>query len=116
MIAYKISVNGTHIVTAGQEDWAILSAHITSSRVNPEEPGTLRYVKFRVGGITENAELASSDENASEHFRYPLIELNVGDSVTVEIVDVADVDSPEKRYIRTSTPEPDASSGPENAG
>ncbi len=116
MIAYKISINGAHIVTAGQEDWAILSAHITSSRVNSEEPGTLRDINCRVGGITENTELSSNDPNASEHFRYPIIELNIGDSITVEIVDVADVDSPEKRYIRTSTLEPRDSSGPEDAG
>ena len=114
MLAYKISVNGSHVITAGHSDWAILAAHLTASRVNPEKPGALRDIHFRVGGLIENETLAATDPGASEHFRYPVLDLVIGDTVSVEIVDVPDVNAPEKVYTKTlDQPTNDSS---ENAG
>ena len=86
---------------------ALLAAHITASRVNPDSPGNLRGVNFRVGGLAENEDLRIRDQNASEHFRWPVVELNIGDRISVEIVDVDDVDAPEERYIRSPTSAPE---------
>ncbi len=92
MIALKVYINGEHIVTAGQDDWTVLAAHISASRGKDEELsfGDLRY---SVGGLSkENA------EGFGQHFRWPGRDLTVGDKIEIEIVDTQEITEPAKRY------------------
>ena len=92
MIAYKIYVNGKHVVTAGQEDWSVLAMHISATR-QKEEPSSTGYVRYSVGGLSQQ-----NSEGYCQHFRWPEIDLAVGDKVEVEIIESEDVTEPRKRF------------------
>lgn len=92
MLAYKIKVNGKHVVTASQDDWSVLSIHISANR-NSGERGTDGYVRLSSGGLSKE-----NEKGFCHHFRWSERVLDVGDKVEVEIVDVNQVDSPKKRY------------------
>lgn len=94
MTVYKITVNGRLMFIAGQEDWSILSTHITASRNN----GALR---FRHGGVEDDIKLAAHDlsrEDVTRHvtghvtghgkrIHWQESDLMTGDRVEIEIFD-----------------------------
>ena len=90
MIAYKIKVNGKHVVTAGQDDWSHLSAILYASRDNRCVGD---YVRLTFGGLSKE-----NGQGIRQHFRWPDVELEVGAKVEIEVVDVKEVDPPKKRY------------------
>jgi hypothetical protein len=92
MIAYKIKVNGKHIVTCGQEDWSILFAHLTARRENGERE-IEEFLRLSLGGLSEE-----NDQGIYEHFRWSELALELGDKIEIEIVDVQEIDLPKKRY------------------
>ncbi len=92
MIAYKIYVNGKHIVTAGQEDWSVLAMHVSSTR-RKEDPSSIGYVRYSVGGLSQK-----NHEGFREHFRWPEIDLQVGDKIEVEVIEAENVTDPRKRF------------------
>jgi hypothetical protein len=92
MIAFKISVNGKEVVIAGQEDWSVLAMHVSATRDKNESPSD-GYVRYSVGGLSK-----PNSDGISQHFRWPEIDLSVGDKVEVEVVDTTDIDQPKKRF------------------
>jgi hypothetical protein len=92
MIAYKIKVNGMHIVTCGQEDWSILSANLMARRENGERE-IEEFLHLSLCGLSEE-----NDQGLCEHFRWSELDLELGDKIEIEIVNVQKTDLPKKRY------------------
>jgi hypothetical protein len=92
MIAYRIRVNRKPLVTAGQNDWSILSTHVTASRDNGER-GVEDYMRLSIHGLSKE-----NEQGFCEHFRWSEVDIEVGDIIELEIVDVGDIDPPKKRY------------------
>lgn len=93
MLALDIEIDGAHIVSAGAEDWSLLSLHVTAGREKPDPQGCDGYIEYSVGGLT-----LPDSEGIHHHFRWPTRELKVGSVVTVRVVEIATVDAPAKRY------------------
>jgi hypothetical protein len=92
MIAFKIIVNGKQVVIAGQDDWSVLAMHVSATRDKGESSST-DYVRYSVGGLSQQ-----NSEGISQHFRWPEIDLAVGDRVEVEVIETTEIDQPKKRY------------------
>jgi len=95
MIAMLVEIDGERVVLARVEDWSILPLHINARRgggnlKSADEPDDL---EFSVGGLTE-----PDSENICHHFRWPRRELRIGSTVKITLVDVAECDTPTKRY------------------
>lgn len=92
MIAFKVYINGEYRVTAGQDDWAVLAGHITATR--DESCGSSEgRIRYSVGGLS-----LKNEEGFGQHFRWKEVELNVGDKIEFEVVDLPEVTDPVKRY------------------
>ncbi len=93
MLAYEIEIDGVKYITAGVEDWSILSLHVTASRA--EEGSKVRegYIECSVGGLT-----LSNEEDIRHHFRWVRVPLEIGNAVTVRVVEVPVADTPKNRY------------------
>lgn len=92
MIAFKVYINGEYKVTAGQEDWAVLSGHVDATR-DASCGSSEGYIRYSIGGLS----LKNKDE-FGHHFRWKEVELKVGDKVEFEVVDLPEVTEPVKRY------------------
>ena len=93
MIAFKLSINGEHICTAGVRDFGVVSAVITWVRRKPENG--------RDGKIIEEeltADLGGLDGESKEHLKWWSQRLRVGDRVSIEVVDAKRADKPKRRY------------------
>lgn len=95
-------------MTAGQVDWTILSAHVTASQVHRGQDGQLPRMEFRAGGLVAKDSTQFSANDHNEHFHYPVLDLSVGDVITVEIIETSETDSPQSRIRR---PAPNADGG-----
>ena len=85
MIAFVVSVNGLRVCTIGVGDSGVLGAHV-SWVGRPDEPGDL---DLGIGGL---------DSRTDEHIRWPdPPEINVGDTVTIQVVELDVVDPPTER-------------------
>lgn len=93
MLAYEIEIDGKKYVTAGVEDWSILSLHITASRREENSPVRDGYLECFVGGLT-----LPDKEDIRHHFRWVNAPLEIGNAVFVRVVDVPVADEPKKRY------------------
>lgn len=93
MLAYEIEIDGKKYVTAGVEDWSILSLHVTASRREENSPVRDGYIECSVGGHT-----LPNDEDIRHHFRWVRAPLKIGSAVTVRVVDVPVADEPKNRY------------------
>ncbi|MBI2837840.1 MAG: hypothetical protein HYX75_05975 [Acidobacteria bacterium] len=95
MIAFEVSVNGRMVCTAGVRDFGVLSAILTWARRRAEKSGDGLDIEeeltFDVGGLDSCAPLAG------EHLKWLGRSLVVGDSVSIRVVEVEQVDSPETR-------------------
>ncbi len=85
MIAFAVSVNGQRVATIGVGDSGVLSAIVRwSGRAG--EPGDLG---LDIGGL---------DSRTDEHVRWSdPPEINVGDTITVQVVETDAVDAPTDR-------------------
>lgn len=101
MIAFKIILNGKDVVIAGQEDWSVLAMHV-SATLNKNESPSDGYVRYSVGGLSK-----PNSDGISQHFRWPEIDLSVGDKVEVEVVNTTDIDQPRKRFRSDHTVQED---------
>jgi hypothetical protein len=91
MIAFRININGESIVTAGQDDWSVLSTHVDALR---DKENLEKFdLSFSVGGLS-----LENEENFCQHFRWASQNLKVGDIVSVEIIESDTVENPKKRY------------------
>lgn len=95
VIAFQVSVNGEIVCTAGIENFGVVSAILTWVRRRPEQArdgvDIEEELTVEVGGLD------TRDPLASEHLKWLGRSLAVGDSVTVRIVDVVQIDQPETR-------------------
>lgn len=93
MLAYEIEIDGKRYVTAGVDDWSILSLHITGSRAEQDSSVQNDYVELSVGGLS-----TPNEESVRHHFRWVNAPLDIGSAITIRIVDVQAVDEPKNRY------------------
>jgi hypothetical protein len=85
MLAFVVSVNGQRVCTIGVGDSGVLSA-IVAWTGRSGESGDLR---LSVGGL---------DTRTDEHIRWPdPPEIGVGDTVTIQVIETATVDSATER-------------------
>ena len=84
MIGLEIYSNGTRVCTVGPEGLGILSVAATWL-----ESG--KAWDFRVRGIT-------NERGYEEHLNWMDQKLNVGDSITLKVVETEKTDEPKRRY------------------
>ena len=94
MLAYQIEIDEKKYVTAGVDDWALLSLHITASRPETGLSTCNELIECSVGGLALSVEA----DPAHYHFRWSEAPLKVGSTVTIRIVDAVTADTPKKRY------------------
>jgi hypothetical protein len=88
MKAFVVRLNGKRLCTAGVGPHGVLTTIV--NWVGSGSPHTLEGDLFlHVGGL---------DSRTDEHVRYAAPKLNVGDTVTVKIVETDRVDTETKRY------------------
>jgi len=96
MLALKIEVDGQPFTIAGVADWALLSAHITANKGNPNAPAELLRedrINLRVGAVSQ-----PDQESISHHCRWGTLDLRPGSSVLITIVETHEPAPPIKRY------------------
>lgn len=81
MKAFVVSVNGIRLRTIGVVD-GVLTAHVVSS----------------VGGTPFLLQLGGLEKSTDEHVVWNVPDLNLGDEVTIKIVDVPTVDPESYRH------------------
>jgi hypothetical protein len=92
VIAFKVSLNGKHVCTAGVRDFGVVSAIVTWVRRKPE--------KSRDGKCIEEeltADIGGLDSDVNEHLKWFARRLHVGERITVEVVESDRVDRPKRR-------------------
>jgi hypothetical protein len=97
MKAFKVSVNGVKVCTAGIGTHGVLSTHLSWVGGGPfQDPeGTLR---LSVVGL---------DSRTRQHATWAVPEVHVGDSVTFEIMEADAVDPEAERAVMAETYRPD---------
>jgi hypothetical protein len=86
MVAFVVSVNGRRLCCFGVGSSGVLGAHVSWFM----RPGQTGNGDLRVGGL---------DTAASEHVEWiGPVEVQVGDTVTIQVVEVDIVDPPTDRY------------------
>ena len=85
MIAFVVSVNAQRVCTIGVGDSGVLGAHVSWTG-HSGEPDNLSLF---VGGL---------DSNTDQHIDWPASpEINVGDTITIQVVESEVVDLPTRR-------------------
>jgi hypothetical protein len=99
MIAFEIRLNGKRVCTAGTEDLAVLSTHITAvgklgkKTVPARSDDTKGEVFYSVGGLT-----ARPNPKKNVHVRWKSVApLKAGDVIQVKILETAKADPPRSR-------------------
>ena len=91
MFAFKVTINGADQIVAGIEDWQLLTATVTANRAR--RVNDIDEFELRLGGLVK-----PTVEGKHEHIRWKEHELNVGDQITIELVEVNEADDVTKRY------------------
>jgi hypothetical protein len=81
MLAFEVSVNGHGMIVAGVEDWSILTTHVTALREKNGVRMRRDEIELHTGGMT----LPETD-GYSRHFRWDRYALQVGDIVSLKVV------------------------------
>ena len=100
-IVLRVVVNGEEFVLAGEESMGVLSAHVTAvGKLGPKSKstggrrGADSHIDLSVGGMTSRG-----DKRQDEHLRWgPRLPLEPGDSVTIEVLDSTEFQSPTSKY------------------
>ncbi|WP_317110361.1 hypothetical protein [Chroococcidiopsis sp. SAG 2025] len=97
MIAFEVYLNGEKLCTAGLRDLSVLTAILNwrqrqadASAANPEDLDA-EDLRLYVGGMLNIA------EGSREFLRWLDLNLEVGDEITIKIVDANTVDIPIRR-------------------
>lgn len=93
MIAFKVSLNGTKVCTAGVRDVGVLSAIVTWVRRKPENSQSGRGIEEELG-----LEVGGLDSDANEHLKWLSRRLRVGDRLAIEVIESETVDKPKRRH------------------
>jgi hypothetical protein len=106
MIAFKVSLNGKRVCTAGAEDFGVLSTIISAcgklgEKSIPYRPNDhSRYVSYSVGGLTSRG-----DQKQDYHLNWKsTTRLKVGDVIQVEVLETKKVDQAKSRKKKSSPP------------
>lgn len=91
MIAFKVSINGKEKFTTGTEDWDSLHAVIMALRAGTDDEN--HTLSLKIGGLAENAEPGKSGS-----VRWPHLDIEIGDEVSITLVEVDIVDEPLQRF------------------
>jgi hypothetical protein len=101
VIVFEVLLNGKRLARAGTEDMGVLSTHVTGvGKLGRQSKGTKGApesydLDLHVGGLTARA------RQADEHLRWgPRTQLEVGDEVTIRIVEGTKADAPSRQYPR----------------
>ena len=92
MIAFEISINGNKTTTAGIGEYGVLSAIL--SWVKRRADGS-EEMTFDVGGLVSN-------DQRTENLRWLCENLNIGDEVTIRIVDIPEAEPAIERHSRSA--------------
>ena len=95
MKAFVVSVNGKRLWTVGIGPNGVFSVIVGCGIGGPRRPAD-GFFHFHVGGL---------DARTDEHVEWKTPGLDVGDSVTVELVDAAKVDPETRRFLIYDTPD-----------
>lgn len=93
VIAFKVSVNGKHVCTAGVRDFGTLSTIVTWVRRRPEYSKDGKSIEEEL-----HASVGAFESKSNAHKRWLAQSLRVGDRITVEVTDSKVVDRPKRRY------------------
>ena len=98
MIAFKVSLNGKHICTAGVRDFGVVSAIVTWVRRKPEKSRDGRSIEEEL-----TADIGGLDSDVNEHLKWLARRLHLGDRMAVEVVESDSVDKPKRRHRNDPT-------------
>ena len=96
MLAYQITVNGKHVATAGVQQ-GVLSAIANWVSPPSDAPEDSWHAGFSLAGL---------DSLASEHLKWFRCDVQVGDEISIKLVETESVDEPmhrDPRPEKTST-------------
>jgi hypothetical protein len=93
MIAFKLSINGEYICTAGVRNFGVLSASITWVRRKLENRRDGKTVEEEL-----TADLGGLDSESKEHLKWWSQRLRVGDRLSIEVVETKRAVKPKGRY------------------
>lgn len=93
MIALKVSLNGRRVCTAGVRDFGAVSAIVTWVRRKPERSRNSKRIEEEL-----TVDIGGLDSDANEHLKWLARRLDVGDRITVEVVDSNRVDKAKRRH------------------
>lgn len=103
MLALKVEVDGQPFIVAGSDDWAVLSAQITAINGDPDDADAQRradHIALKVGAVSH-----PESDSIPHHSRWGNLDLGLGSSVTITIVDTHEPELPIKRYKATPMPD-----------
>lgn len=92
MLAFRIEIDDLAPFVAGVEDWSVLALHVNALRAESQEQEA-DDMHFSVGGLA-----LRDPQGIAHHFRWPTVQLKVGSTVKVTLVESAAVDAPARRY------------------
>ena len=98
MIAFKVTHNGKQSALAGTPDLSVLTVFVTANgRLGPDSYGSVGLtdhysISLEIGGLTSRG-----SKYRDEFVHWHRTSLNVGDVVTVEVVESDFTDEPKKR-------------------
>jgi hypothetical protein len=105
VIAFEINLNGESLGTAGNADLSVLSAIVNAvGKLGVQSRGARQmendfHLELTVGGLTSRAD--SSKDEFSDWIKRPL---NIGDTVTIRVVEIDVSESPtSSRTVRVES-------------
>jgi hypothetical protein len=93
VIAFKVSLNGKHVCTAGVGEFGVVSAIVTWVRRRPEKSRDGKSIEEEL-----TADIGGLDSDANEHLKWLARRLRVGDRITLEVINADRVHKPKRRY------------------
>jgi hypothetical protein len=96
MLALQIEVDGNPYLTASTEDWALLCLTVAARRgeaASPTQSLRADRIDLSVGGRSQ-----SNEQGISQFLRWGGLDLTVGSSVTVTLIETDSPTPPIRRY------------------
>lgn len=92
MIAFRVTVNGQHLATAGLSGEHVLNAIVNSAGGKTAAGEAFHDLWMHLGGLDCGSD--SGERQRVDWLQDGRLALNVGDKVTIELVEVEAVDLP----------------------
>ena len=93
MLAFELFVDDRRICLAGMEDWAVMSVILSGVRRRNQDPDDSGRLDVSDGGLSEN-----DADGAAHHARWEKVDLAVGSTVVINLVETDQPDPPIRRY------------------